>query len=215
MNPYYENGGVTIYHGDCREILPALSYDAIVSDAPYGVGVEYDTFSDTASNVASLAGDVSPFILQAKRAALFTGVPQMWMWPTPKWVLCWSYAPATNEFSPWGYAQWQPVLVYGKDPYLAKCLGPRPTVYTNSTPPDRRGNDHPCPKPEPVMRWVVERTTDEADVIVDPFMGSGTTLRSAKDCGRRAIGIDLSERYCEIAANRLAQGVLDFGRAKA
>lgn len=210
MKPYYQQDGMTIYHGDCREILPAIEFDAIVSDAPYGVGMAYDTFDDTPANVSDLALAVTPFIHAAKRCALFTGVPQMWMWPVPKWVLCWSYAPATNEFSPWGYAQWQPILVYGKDPYLAKCLGPRPTVYTNITPPDRRGNDHPCPKPEPVMRWVVERTTDLSDVIVDPFMGSGTTLRAAKDCGRKAIGIDVSERSCEIAARRLGQGVFDF-----
>lgn len=208
MTPYYEQDGITIYHGDCRDVLPSISYDAIVTDAPYGVGVGYDLFVDQRESVEALARDLAPFINGAKRAAVFSGVPQMWMWPPPKWVLCWSYAPATNEFSPWGYAQWQPVLVYGADPFLERGMGPRPTVFTNSTPPDKTGINHPCPKPSAVTRWVIGRTTASSDVVVDCFMGSGTTLRAAKDEGRRAIGIELSERYCEIAAKRLAQMAL-------
>lgn len=210
MKPYFEKDGITIYHGDCRDVLYGLRFDAIVGDAPYGVGVEYAGFLDSPEAIRALVDGVRPYIFSAKRAALFTGVPQMWMWPEPNWVLCWSYAPATNEFSPWGYAQWQPVLVYGKDPYLAKCLGPRPTLFTHATPPDKRGIDHPCPKPVPVMKWVVERTTDPEDLIVDPFMGSGTTLVAARDLGRKAIGIEIEERYCEIASKRLAQNLLPF-----
>lgn len=210
MKPYYERDGITIFHGDCRDALD-VAFDAIVTDAPYGVGVEYATFNDTEEAVADVARFVGSSLIPAsKRAAVFSGVPQMWMWPKPAWVLCWSYAPATNEFSPWGYAQWQPILAYGKDPFLAKGLGPRPTVYTSATPPDKRGNAHPCPKPEGLMRWVVNRTTDSEDTILDPFMGSGTTLVAAALEGRRAIGFELSERYCEIAAKRLAQGVLAF-----
>jgi site-specific DNA-methyltransferase (adenine-specific) len=71
-------------------------------------------------------------------------------------------------------------------------------------------NGHPCPKPLRVMSWIVERTTRPSDVILDPFMGSGTTLRAAKDSGRSAIGIEIEERYCEMAVERLGQGVLNF-----
>lgn len=208
MTPYYQDDYATIYHGDCRVLLPLVAYDAIIGDAPYGVGVDYTSFIDTVENVSDLAHMVTPYLLSAKRAALFTGVPQMWMWPKPNWVLCWSIAPSTNEWCSWGYAQWQPILVYGKDPFLATGRGPRPTLYTSAIPPDRRGNQHPCPKPSPVMRWVVERTTLAEDVILDPFIGSGTTLRAAKDLQRKCIGIEIEERYCEIAAKRLSQEVL-------
>lgn len=69
---------------------------------------------------------------------------------------------------------------------------------------------HPTEKPVVLVSYFIELTTGEGDLILDPFMGSGTTLRAAKDLGRRAIGIELEERYCETAANRLAQGVLAF-----
>jgi DNA modification methylase len=217
VKPYYDDGkGIVLYHGDCRELLPGLRFDAIVTDAPYGVGIEYGAFDDTPLSVRALAADIEPHLRAATRAAVFCGVPQMWLWPQPKWVLCWSYAPATNAFSPWGYAQWQPILVYGSDPYLARGLGPRPSVLTYFPPPQTFvSTGHPCPKPLHVMTWTILRCTAEADTILDPFAGSGTTLVSAKLEGRRAIGIEIEERYCEIAAKRLAQGVLDFSGAEA
>lgn len=70
---------------------------------------------------------------------------------------------------------------------------------------------HPCPFPIELPKRCILATTDPGDVVLDPFMGSGTTLRAAKDLGRRAIGIEIEERYCEIAAKRLAQEVLDLG----
>jgi len=68
--------------------------------------------------------------------------------------------------------------------------------------------DHPCPRPIDTMRHIVQLATSECGVVIDPFAGSGTTLLAAKDTNRRAIGIEIEERYCEIAAKRLAQEVL-------
>jgi len=209
VKPYYEADDITIYHGDCREILPHVEGE-IVGDAPYGVGIEYGAFDDSPEEVRRLAADLRPEIDRRERAALFVGVPQQWLWHQPKWVLCWSYFPATNAFSPWGYAQWQPLLVWGADPFLASGRGPRPTVFSHARPPDKSGKGHPCPKPVEVMAWAISRVTSDDATIIDPFMGSGTTLRAAKDLRRRAIGIEIEERYCEIAAKRLAQGVLPF-----
>jgi len=77
------------------------------------------------------------------------------------------------------------------------------------------GAVHPTQKPVDLMRWCIvqadQRSGKRMALVLDPFMGSGTTLRAAKDLGRRAIGIEIEERYCEIAAERLSQGVLDFG----
>lgn len=73
------------------------------------------------------------------------------------------------------------------------------------------GIDHPAVYPRQVARWMMANVTVEGDIVVDPFAGSGTTLVAARESGRKAIGIEMSERYCEIAAKRLSQGVLDFG----
>ena len=73
---------------------------------------------------------------------------------------------------------------------------------------DRSANGHPCPFPATIPRRCIVATTNEGDLVFEPFCGSGTTLRAAKDLGRRAIGCDLEERYCEMAAKRLEQGVL-------
>lgn len=73
--------------------------------------------------------------------------------------------------------------------------------------------DHPAPFPLAVAKWCIQLVTPPDGIVLDPFMGSGTTLRAAKDLGRKAIGIEISERYCEIAARRLSQEVLDFGGA--
>jgi site-specific DNA-methyltransferase (adenine-specific) len=104
-------------------------------------------------------------------------------------------------------------LYYGKDPYLATGKGRRPNGFTWNNATEENG--HPCPKPLPVIKWIVSRVSLEGETIIDPFMGSGTTLRAAKDLGRKAIGIEIEERYCEIAAKRMSQEVMNFDARKA
>ncbi len=215
--PYYEDDFVTIYHGDCREVLPQVTADVVVTDPPYGVGVDYDGHDDTTEALEALIGDVWPLMELFHRVVVTPGVVNMHRWPPPRWVLAWVNSSSTGR-GPWGFSTWQPVMVYGPDPYLSRGLGCRPdaamvTTGGGSLVQQLAANAHPCPKPLKFLQWLLVRTCTADEVIVDPFMGSGTTLRAAKDLGRKVIGIDQSERYCEIAAKRMAQEVLDFGGA--
>lgn len=97
-------------------------------------------------------------------------------------------------------------LFYGSDPFAGKHLDPITITCNQPT----RDSVHPCPKNLQVMRWIVQRASRPGETICDPFCGRGTTLRAAKDLGRKAIGIDSDERYCERAVEYLSQEVLQF-----
>lgn len=210
MKPYYEQDGITIYHGDCRDVLSDVgSVDCVLTDPPYGVGVAYGQFDDTMENVAQLVGEVVPRLIGAARTvALTCSTRQIHLYPATTWVLCWLNR-AGSYPNPWGFTCWQPILVYGPDPYLARCLGSRADVIEHSETAEKNG--HPVPKPEGFWKKLLVRVAQPTDVVLDPFMGGGTTLRVAKDMNMRAIGIDIDERYCEIAAERLSQSVLPLG----
>jgi site-specific DNA-methyltransferase (adenine-specific) len=216
LKPYYADDFVTLYHGDCREILPLLApVDAVFADPPYGVKVDYDgIFDDTPEYVEGLVDDVLPLLRQlAPIVAVTPGTVNLWRWPATPSVLAWvhttNYAAARKNpiarLMP--QRSWQPVLVYGDRWAIL-----RTDLYAAATVRDNAG--HPCPKPMHFARWIVQRiTAGPGATVLDPFAGSGTTLRAAKDTGRRAIGIELNERYCEMTANRLAQDVFDFGES--
>lgn len=209
MKPYYADELVTLYHGDCRELIDDVAATAVVTDPPYGIGVEYGHSTDTPAYVEQLVADLWPRLARFERVALTPGVGNIHRYPPPTWTLCW-FDPGGVGSGPWGFCTWQPILVYGKDPYLSQGLGRRPDglELMQRGDPDRELG-HPCPKPVGVLRWLIQRTTLPTDVILDPFAGSGTTLRAAKDLGRRAIGIELEERFCEIAVRRVAQEALE------
>lgn len=218
MKPYYQDEYATIYHGDCREVLPHIQGDVVLTDLPYGIGLEYgDSFEDTQPYLDGLVADALPLMCAAAPVvALTCGIDNWWRYPAPKWVLCWYMANACSSTGRWGFNQWQPILVYGTDPYLKRGMGRRPDVVITAAP--NSGEDkklgHPCPKPLEAWRKVLARVSPSpADVVIDPFMGSGTTLVAAKYSGRRVIGIEVEERYCEIAVRRLGQMTLDLGLA--
>lgn len=236
MKPYYEQDGIIIFHGDCREALPTVTADVAITDPPYGVGLvtktsdyrqgdQFDAgeslkastlYRDDPDHVRALIHAAVPLLLsRVKRALVFCGTRMMWAYPEPTAVGC-VFTPNGAGRSSWGFQCMHPILFYGKDPWLAEGKGLRPNSFRTEQPNLERF-DHPCPKPYKWMRWAITRaSTTESDVILDPFMGSGTTLRAAKDMGHKAIGIEIEERYCEIAAKRLSQGALDlFGEATA
>ncbi|MDO8672491.1 MAG: DNA methyltransferase [Dehalococcoidia bacterium] len=221
MKPYYNRNGITIYHGDCRDILPTLEpIDALVTDPPYGVllgeagtGQEherqvkpYTLFSDT---VVYLEECVIPGICIAlskvKRGALTPGNRNAFKYPEPQDIGVW-YNSAGCGRSRWGFILAHLIFYYGIDPRAGQKATATSTWNKQQT--DGLAGDHPCPKPLAFARWLTEKVSLPNETILDPFMGSGTTLRAAKDLGRRAIGIEIEERYCEIAAKRLSQEVL-------
>lgn len=218
--PYYSDDAVTIYHADCREVLPSLTADLVLTDLPYGIGLGYDEYDDSADNLDALVAETLPLMqATAPVVGLTCGVVNQWRYPRPTWVLCWFQANAFTSTGYYGFNMWQPVLCYGTDPYLRRGRGRHQDVIRTTVRNlgmnggiDDPSPDHPCPKPLQPWRNVLSRLSPDAtDAVIDPFMGSGTTLRAAKDLGRKAIGIEVSERYCEIAAKRMGQGVLDLG----
>ena len=201
MKPYFTDstGTIQIFHGDCREILPLVKADVVVTDPPYGVefrGEEWD--AEVPSWWLPLARACAPLVV-------FTTAPTtLWDYPRPDWVLCAARPAAQSRTSYGGFNHWSPVLVYGKGSWSPDFH----SAHAMQAGAENVGIQHPCPKPLSLMRWLIAGTKGET--ILDPFMGSGTTLRAAKDLGRRAIGIEIEERYCEIAAKRLQQEVLQF-----
>jgi DNA modification methylase len=208
MTPYYDHNNVTIYHGDCREILPTITADLVLTDPPYGVNIKYASYNDSPDNLKQLVSSFIPLITRFTRVALTPGQANLWLYPKPTWVLCWVTMAGTGS-GPWGYSCWQPILVYGQDPYLQNQLGRRPDTFEHTETSTKLG--HPCSKPLGVWKRVLERCSiAQTDIVVDPFMGAGTTLRAAKDSQRKCIGIEIDEQYCEISARRMSQEVLQF-----
>jgi site-specific DNA-methyltransferase (adenine-specific)/modification methylase len=207
--PYYDEDGITIYHADCRDILPHLEpVDTVVTDPVW----------PNAS--VPLAGYERPFdllreslsLVDAKRLAIQLGCdsdPRFLMAVPERWKFfrtCWL------EIARVGYKG--RLLMTGDVAYLFGDI-PRPAPGQFVIPgryldPDSNGKqaDHPCPRKLGHVKWLVKWWSEESDVILDPFMGSGTTLRAANDLGRKAIGIEIEEKYCEIAVKRLGQTVL-------
>jgi site-specific DNA-methyltransferase (adenine-specific) len=219
MKPYYSDDLVTIYHGDARAWSGEA--DAMVTDPPYGVGLgiakdmrggrtglakkAYANYADTYDEFVE--GIVPAFrhaLGRVKRAATFIG-PHIWEMPKAD-AIGGVYCPAGAGRHPWGFKTFLPVLFYGVSPTLQAGNGARPNTIQSSDVAEVNG--HPCPKPESWMRWLVSITSLEGESVLDPFMGSGTTLVAAKSLGRKAIGIEIEERYCEIAATRCSQEVL-------
>ncbi len=219
--PYYADEWVTLYNADSREILPLVSDYVLITDPPYGValGVDkdmrggqhglgkgaYHGFGDSYEEwCASVLPIIYDAVKRAKRAAVFTG-PHLQEQPKAT-AIGGIYCPAGAGRHSWGFKTLLPVLFYGTAPNLN--LGAKPNTLQSSATADKNG--HPCPKPLEWMTWLIGLATESTDVVLDPFAGSGTTLRAAKDMNRRAIGIEINEAYCEIAARRMAQSVLGF-----
>ena len=197
--PYYSENGITIYNGDCREILPHLEpVDLMLTDPPYGIGerMQGGTWGSAEKYADFRRWDVAPsaeLLAEAigkGRQAIVWGANYFHMLPSRCW-LAWDKQNAVRTMA---------------DVEFAWTNLDRPAKRF-SWPVGVHAHGHPTEKPLELIKWAIEesRTTG---TILDPFMGSGTTLRAAKDLGRKCIGIEIEEKYCEIAVNRLRQEVL-------
>lgn len=189
MTPYYQHDGIVIYHGDCREILPALpKVDLVLTDPPYGMRkAEWDELIPPAEWLPA-ARALGP-------VALFSGVRGLFDYPKPDWTLSWVRVASTQRNGAFGgFNNWEPILFYG---------GGRIANDTFSMPniPDGSADGHPTPKPLSLLLLMIGRLGPQS--LADPFMGSGTTLAAAKRLGRQCIGVEIEEKYCEIAARRV------------
>ncbi len=255
MKPYYEHGGIAIYHADCQEVLPLLpSAELIFTSPPYNLGIttggDFPARHGPHSKSAKWSGgllangygthtDAMPFEqyelwqrtvlrlcwdqLTEFGAIFYNHKPRpqsdgLW---TPlrlnpdlplRQIITWARAGGIN-FSPTHYVptyEW--VLIFAKKEFRLRDKGASgigDVWYV----PQESGTAHPAPFPLSLPLRAMETT--KPGLVIDPFMGSGTTLRAAKDLGRRAIGIEIEERYCEIAAKRLSQEVMDFSEVSA
>lgn len=208
--PYYEDEACTIYNADCREILPELereSVDLVLTDPPYGIAAYWKGGSGRGwSKADSLKVERNSWDIETPNLMplLEFGADQI-IWggnyfdlPVSRGWLVWSKPER-------GFTLSEAELAWTSRDTVVRVKDALRSDY---------GRKHPTQKPISLMQWCLSlKWTKEASRILDPFMGSGTTLLAAKNLNRRAIGIEIEERYCEIAAKRLAQGVLPLESA--
>lgn len=209
MKLYYESGGIVIYHADCRDVLPSLpKFDLVLTDPPYGLGEnarrvasrvklaavrdygEFDWDSEPASREL-----IDATIASGERAIIWGGnyfhVP-----PSRGWLV-W------DKQNSGDFADCE--LAWTNLETAVRIFRHRWNGMLRAS--ERVPRVHPTQKPVALMKWCLG-FCPEAKTVIDPFTGSGSTLRAAKDLGLQATGIEISEAYCEIAAKRLSQQAL-------
>lgn len=206
MTPYYQDEWATIYHGDCREVGD-IEADATIADPPYNVGKDFGPLTD--DNRPDYEAWTREWFTVVRsivwKTVVFPGHGNLPMWLAsfkPSAIGCWHKRGGGGR-GLLGVEGWEPYLYWCGD---KGALGGNSVISARTEVTDI---GHPTPKPVSLLESLVIKL--RVDTVLDPFMGSGTTLVAAKNLGRKSIGIEIEERYCEIAAQRLSQGVLDLG----
>ena len=220
MNPYYQDSAVTIYHGDCREIVPTLGrFDLLLTDPPYGIDYNPKRSQSSAASgkrkeLLKIHGDTEVFNPTFVRDVADKSV----LWGANNYA---HYLPPSNGWLFWDKRDGGTVFkgFVASDGEMAwSDLSGRVRVFSHRWCGHLRDSErkeflHPTQKPLVLMSWCIGLAGD-VQTILDPFAGSGTTGRAAKDLGRKAVLIEREERYCEIAAKRMGQEVLNFNESK-
>jgi len=214
-SPYYQDDAVTLYHGDCREETAWLEADVLITDPPYGIG--WSKGQNNAAGSHAHAGILNDGDTSVRDEAL-----TFWGDHRPGVVFGSFRAPRPADVrqtlvwrKPVDAGVVGSVTGYRTDTELIFLTGPHPrrnssrsSVLTTDGGVGAYRTEHPHSKPIALLQRIMEWLPG---AVADPFAGSGSTLVAAKLLGRRAVGVELDERYCELIAGRLAQGVLDFG----
>jgi len=213
VKPYYEHGGVSIYHGDCREVLPTLPWqaEACITDPVWPNKPDHLFCGIDPQSLLTQALELLPLRLRQLVIVMRNDSDPRVLSAVPPGMrfqqMCWlqyvmpGYLGRVLGGSECAYVFGQPI---------PSAPGSRviPSMSPKAKPGDRTRNGHPCSRALIHFQWLVRWFSMSDEIVLDPFCGSGTTLRAAKDQGRRAIGIEIEERYCEIAAKRMSQEVL-------
>jgi DNA modification methylase len=210
--PYYADDAVTLWHGDCREIIAWREADVLVTDPPYGIGWTIPSYNggrahDGILNDTDTAARDHVLAAFKDKPAVVFGSPLMDQPEGTRQTLVWAKPPDSGIFGAVGgwRRDWEAIYLLGPWPITA---AQRSAVLHSGGSLTRYANgDHPHAKPVALMQRLIESC---AGTVADPFAGSGSTLIAAKMLGRVAVGVEVDERYCEIAARRLSQGVLAF-----
>lgn len=238
MQPYYDKDGITLYCGDARDVVPSLGVvDSVVTDPPFGIvnqfgfqhqkddGVRrlqfawdhpgttlaviqglHEAFERTKPDGAAFVfcgGDQFGLIMEQVRRHSFTAKPAAWVKECPPPAGMGNWWPSAFELAVYGY---RPGAWFGDDD-PKRCNVFVADSYRHGQPGKV---DHPTQKPISLMSRIVSAIVPPEGTVLDCFAGSGTTLVVAKLLGRKAIGVELEEKYCEVAVERLRQGVLNL-----
>lgn len=216
MKPYYKDQWCQLYHGDNRHILAELgdqSIDLVLTDPPYGIDHDTDYTRFTGGVSAScgthtaIAGDDEPFdpawmIERWPNVVLFGANCFSSRLPQGSWLIWDKRMPRGENLLSDGEAAW---WSRGHGVYIYSHMW---NGFRRAS--ERRTKFHPSQKPVAVMCWILNKASKPGDTTLDPYCGAGATLLAAKKLGRRAIGIEINERYCEIAARRLSQDCMNL-----
>lgn len=211
MTPYYQDDAVTIYHGDCYEIIPLLpKADLMLTDPPYGMN-RANSGHKVIQRLGAVIGDDKPFdprpFLIADNHIFWGANHYASRLPDSSSWFMW----LKHDVKLWGLRSTSPFELAWTD-LGGACKAIRHIWDGSIKQGEGARQEHvvPTEKPVELLRWCLG-FFPHAMSVIDPFMGSGPTIEAGKHLGRKVIGIEIEERYCEIAANRLRQEVLNFG----